>query len=238
MILGPPSDIDFSSISIDAIMAISKSDLMALAEDFDVLRKTPRAKPYRTSAAKVVGEYLSSTTLTVSPPLYSEDDNISVEVTLWLSRHHLRAGHSRRTIQRLTENVDGLKRSLAVLSSVSHEQLLDCTSYWLPNTYRWLPAISLPLLRVPIPGTPFRQVSGIRLTPEDPSALESAIIDMHSNEGTFRITIGFSVTGSISEGILTEAATAAESLFRGVVIPVSTKERNEDDHEDDSRQAT
>ena len=224
------SNVEFDSLSVYTSLTLNEPDLVALVDQVSIFQKMNRAKGFTLAASKVVGDHTIIASLVMERPTRHRGNDYPVDFELSLGRIHNHDRAPRRRIRNPAEKMDDLMAVLPLLNPVTQEAHLHCNCHWQLETSRWLPVVSLPLLRVTMPGSPFRQVSGVRLTPEDLGRNEFAVLDMGGGvEGRFHVSMGFGMTGPISEATFDEVAEEAERLLHVVVVSVSPKESARDD---------
>jgi hypothetical protein len=127
-----------------------------------------------------------------------------------------------------TSNLDAMKEVLTLLSAFTQGSRLQCKGRWFFDWDDWEPIVSLPILKMNIPGTPYRQISGFRLSVDDTKGPDYAIFDMETEE-YFSVIIGFTTEGSMSVSLFNDIAARVQPLKDGIVAPASAQEEPLDD---------
>ena len=121
-------------------------------------------------------------------------------VDLSLNRHPIRAVTARRR-RTLESKAQTIPKILAAVGELPIEFASQCTMLWGFRNESVSAIIQLPLLRVNIPGIPFREISGVRFTPADDSLNWDVIMDL-TGGNILHLTHSFPISGRLSPDIL------------------------------------
>ena len=230
-----PSEVAFDFMVTTASVWLTDEVIVALFEELGAFQRTTRSKGFDIMASRIEATRTMTVGLAVEPRRQREDGDYEVYLSLTYSRSFHRGRAPSRRARNLTRKATDLTAALSLLSPIIQEVQLECRGHWLLDTSQWEPVISLPLLRVNIPGTPFSRVSGVRLTSGDLQSQEFAILDM-VGEGEFYVTMGFDMVGAISAAVFREVAEEAQRLLLGVVMPKGAREDVQDGENSEGRQ--
>ena len=165
-----------------------------------------------------VDEIDGSTVLTHLQMRYrdEEDDKKIRDSDLDRVRHEVEVGLSagvRRGLRRKTNEIFSV---LTAVQSLVTDKHLHCTLSWRFPIDSVNSVLSLPLMQVPIPGTPYEQISGVRLTSSPPNVFEYAVLDLDGQD-YLHLTIRFEYNGSLTQSGINTTIEKGEQLRESLV---------------------
>ncbi len=119
----------------------------------------------------------------------------------------------RRRLRRDLQKIDSF---LATLNRFTNEIHFHCRLNWRFPLGSIISVIHLPLMQVPIPGTPYEQISGVRLTSSSPGDSEYAILDLEGQE-QLHLTIVFQHNGFLSQPFVNTTIEKGEEIRKIIV---------------------
>ena len=202
---------------------VLKSDTVAGLKD--VIQDYDSRWPQRNitiEGAHVLGDSLVTVTLWLSS-VDPDDDDDFVFVRITWGTVPVQGKRLTRKERNLVNKLSGINSTLLALSHFAERVEFRCTSFYRLDMERWTPCVSLPLLQINIPGTPFQRISGVRFTSEQ-SDTPYAILDV-LDESTLGVSLGFSLEEALSSEEVFDIVALESSRMRDcLVAPKSTHE--------------
>ena len=223
-VLEVPDSTELTEFDIDIFAAVPQQELEVLFEELKPLQSSSRSNYFKIDTSRVDPPFVSEFSLSVRSRRHIRriETNIA-HIHLTSRRRRLSAARARSTrLQKQINNMAAFTKALAIASPISQESRWNCIGYGMLDIDKWSPVISLPILRVNIPGTPFVQISGIRLTPESHDMRNHLVLDLRSEKELF-VLLGFEHEGAISVTTFREIAEEAQGYLSRSVMPKETE---------------
>lgn len=149
---------------------------------------------------------------------YSEDadDEKLLAIDLDCNKYDVEDRLAPNARRRLTRGIRKIREALELLEPHTIDKHFHCTLGWRFPADEITSAIHLPLLQISIPGTPFEQVSGVRLTGAPSSPFEYAILDLEGQDN-LQLTIRFQYYDSLSPATIDTVVRKGEEIREHIV---------------------
>lgn len=203
------------SVALGLAFSIS----LPVAEDLDVeLKEVVKRWPDRPIDVMGASESDGTVILCHMQMHYRDEteEKKTLDINLDCNKYEVEGGLPSAVRRRLTRALNSVSAIMAVLESHAADKHFHCTLGWRFPVDSVTPIIHLPLMQIPIPGTPFEQVSGVRLTSSTPDVFQYAVLDLES-EDQLHLTIRFEYHGSFSPSTIDTAIGRGEELRKSIV---------------------
>ena len=180
----------------------------------NIQRRWPR-RPIDLLGGLVRDEVMLLTHLAVGEP-DEEEDTDRLGVDLILSQHPLSERIPSRRKRGMEATRHSIERVLAILQDFASPSHFHCRFSWTYSQDEVTPIIQLPILRMDIPGTPFRQISGVRLSDPRDESLEYAILDLEP-DGRLLLSVDLAFGETISPNIVDIAMERGDGVQKALI---------------------
>ena len=123
---------------------------------------------------------------------------------------------SEKDARQQADNLSNIESVLWQAAELCGEKVIPFRNHsrWSLDFAQWTPCVTLPLIQIRFPGTPYQRISGVRLSSDRSDGAEYAILDMTSAT-TFTVALSFTFESPVSVhlcGAGVEAARRARDL--------------------------
>ena len=197
------------SLGIGFGVLVTPSDAEKLDELAQGIQKNWPRRPLDLLGGYTDGSHVMMTHIR---SLYVEEteEQERVQVDLDFVTYHEEEGVVSSVRRRLSRDAQKIIDFLTLLTRFSNEIHFHCRLNWHFSVDNINTIIRLPLLEIPIPGTPYEQIRGVRFGGATDSD-EYAILDLDS-EDQIHLTISLQYFGALSDPIIDMAIQKGEEL--------------------------